>query len=776
MDITGTNGADTLTGTTGDDTISGLGGFDRIDGKAGNDVIDGGADGDSIEGGAGSDTLDGGEGDDFLSDTGDGSDTLRGGAGRDFISISHFGMSAAAEAIRIDAGTGDDTVGYFVGTTASAIIDLGDGADRLTLGSAFNSTITATLGTGRDTIVVQPFVTFATAPVFTDFAVGAEGDTVDIADYLAGGLANWDGSNPFGASGHLRLVQAGTSTALQIDRDGASGTAAGFVSLLTFQSTDAARFTEANFGGYAPDGSALVGKTITGTAGFDTLTGSVAGDTINGLAGADTIDGKAGNDIIDGGADNDFIQGGIGNDHVDGGEGNDSISDAGGSDVLRGGAGNDVISVFHSTNGPNPATETIRVEGGTGDDRVNYYVFSLGSGTIDLGEGADRLALGNGPSAVRATLGAGRDTLELSGFANAGVVPVITDFVAGPAGDTVDLSQNFTFNFQNWDGSNPFGAAGYLRLVASGANTLFQIDRDGAAGRNTTFQTLALLENTAAALLTADNFSGYAPTVVSAADLATAFVTAPAAVTEGTDTSFKIGVTLKSVANVFTTVSMAFLPGQSTATAGSDVTVPTFSGTYSITQSPASDYSFDLGAIAVIDDLLVEGEETIAIRVTASGQVFDTGTDTTVVYVKLRSNDPLGTAAADTLNGSSGDDVLLGLGGNDVLYGNGGADRLDGGRGNDMLFGGTGADGFVFDLLARGEEDVVKDFGASDRLFSTVKLADSNNDGVSALAAIALWISAAAKSASSARRTAWSIICSIAARPRSRGPPITPMP
>jgi hypothetical protein len=51
-----------------------------------------------------------------------------------------------------------------------------------------------------------------------------------------------------------------------------------------------------------------------------------------------------------------------------------------------------------------------------------------------------------------------------------------------------------------------------------------------------------------------------------------------------------------------------------------------------------------------------------------------------------------GTAANNTLLGSSQDETLLGFAGDDNLFGNGGSDSLFGGSGNDGLYGGSGND------------------------------------------------------------------------------------
>ncbi|MES3057712.1 hypothetical protein O6V14_18930, partial [Sphingomonas faeni] len=74
-------------------------------------------------------------------------------------------------------------------------------------------------------------------------------------------LIDWDkASNPFG-DGHLRLVQSGSDTLLQLDRDG-SGAGYSFQTLLTFDNTQASSFTAKDLG-YAP------GSVSTGSAMYD---------------------------------------------------------------------------------------------------------------------------------------------------------------------------------------------------------------------------------------------------------------------------------------------------------------------------------------------------------------------------------------------------------------------------------------------------------------------------------------------------------------------------
>ena len=89
-----------------------------------------------------------------------------------------------------------------------------------------------------------------------------------------------------------------------------------------------------------------------------------------------------------------------------------------------------------------------------------------------------------------------------------------------------------------------------------------------------------------------------------------------------------------------------------------------------------------------------------------------------------------GFGGADYLVGGSGQDVLLGGDGADKLYGDAGDDVLVGGAGADTMSGGAGADLFFLDNATATGKDVVTNFAVNDLLGVTVKLADSNNDGI----------------------------------------------
>ncbi|WP_380787753.1 beta strand repeat-containing protein [Sphingomonas sp. R86521] len=636
-DIIGTSGDDTLAGTVADDAIFG------------------------------------GDGNDSISDPG-GSDTLRGGAGNDSFFISRVN-NGTTETVRIEGGTGNDTVTYQNYRAGSVSIDLGAGDDKLTLWTRQEGGTAVVLGEGRDVVNFGQLPTAGGTIAIQDFAAGTAGDRLELGEFLGSQLTGWDGStNPFGGIGYMRLVQAGADTLVQIDRDGASGASYGWSTLVTLQSTTATAMTAYNMGGFDPSGAPLPGSTITGTSANDTLTGSGGTDTISGFAGNDQIDGGAGNDLIYGGDGNDTLQGGIGSDDVDGGEGDDSIADIGGSDTLRGGAGNDSFFISRVNNG---TTETVRIEGGTGNDTVTYQNYRAGSVSIDLGAGDDKLTLWTrqeGGTAV--VLGEGRDVVNFGQLPTAGGTIAIQDFAAGTAGDRLELGEFLGSQLTGWDGStNPFGGIGYMRLVQAGADTLVQIDRDGASGASYGWSTLVTLQSTTANAMTAYNMGGWTPRSVSGADIATVVVVAPASVLEGDVASFSLSVTLKNLSSASGTVTMSLAPG---STAGSgDVSVPAYGGSFSVAQSPAHDYTIALPAITVVDDLVVEADKSIDIQVRVTGQVFDNGTDTTVVHVKLIDGDQVGTAANDS---------LVGTGGNDLLDGRAGADTMTGGAGNDLYY------------------------------------------------------------------------------------------
>jgi|GEM_PF-307006 len=279
--ITGTSARDEVDGTTRSDIIRGMGGSDSIEDRLGGD-----------------DVLDGGDGNDWVgvwrqnaasfSDVdligGDGDDTLRASW------FSAFGLS-----VDMDGGDGNDTfhVFYFQSSFVSSnnvTINAGTGDDSVYL--THNSTITITLGTGSDRVAFNNssgdsgFSGTIETVTITDFETGASGDVIDLEAMLADRLSNWNGvDNPF-STGHLRLIQSGADTLLQIDHDGGSNS---WNDLVQFQNTNVADFTHENFDGNAkivtPEtfSVALTGQEAPASFDFATLRGRDAGEGLDWL-------------------------------------------------------------------------------------------------------------------------------------------------------------------------------------------------------------------------------------------------------------------------------------------------------------------------------------------------------------------------------------------------------------------------------------------------------------------------------------------------------------
>ncbi|MES3057761.1 pre-peptidase C-terminal domain-containing protein, partial [Sphingomonas faeni] len=255
----GTSGNDTLTGTDGADVLQGLDGSDTLNGRGGNDVLEGGGGYDTLDGGLGDDTLYGNNAvnsgydynGDSLQDMEGGNDRLFGQDGSDYLYVSRF-VNIAASNVLLDGGTGDDSIYFsassrhldtvtvqggtgndtiYVGSVLKSVIDAGDGGDKVTIDMTGGDQ-KITLGDGADVLTLADSAySFAIGnPTHvTDFQTGT--DTLNMDKYLANSLVDWDkASNPFG-DGHLRLVQSGSDTLLQLDRDG-SGAGYSFQTLL----------------------------------------------------------------------------------------------------------------------------------------------------------------------------------------------------------------------------------------------------------------------------------------------------------------------------------------------------------------------------------------------------------------------------------------------------------------------------------------------------------------------------------------------------------------
>jgi len=408
--IYGGAGADWIEGGGGDDFLYGFGGLAPPAG--GGDHVEGGAGNDHIEGDAGDDVLLGGANNDDLSDARGGSDRLDGGEGDDMLHVARYPIHSGTIAT-LSGGIGNDSFSFVVANGSSVEIDGGEGNDSI-LVFTNNGNARLTLGTGQDMIEFSdylPAIDPAGRINVTDFATGAAGDRLDLTDFFKAWLTNWDQiANPF-ATGHARLLQSGTSTLLQLDRDGGADA---YATVLTFENNNAFGFTADNLGGYASGSFAL-----SGSGSDDRLDGSWGVNHLYGLGGSDELNGLAGDDMLDGGQGADRMAGGMGNDifYVDNvadlvsenaGEGSDRLL-ALTSYRLSAGA-----EVERMTTIDNLAATAINL---TGNSLAQYIYGNAGSNQLDGGGGGD-VMVGLGGDDFYYIRNAGDRVVEGSGEGN----------------------------------------------------------------------------------------------------------------------------------------------------------------------------------------------------------------------------------------------------------------------------------------------------------------------------------------------------------------------
>jgi Ca2+-binding RTX toxin-like protein len=411
--IDGTAGADTLSGVWGD-RVNGLGGDDHLTG-GGNVYLDGG-EGDDLLEGAGGDRLEGGEGDDVLKVTGGFANKLDvyvdGGAGRDRLSID-MGGGLTLKAFDHDQVTISDY--------GLLLADTGFGS-YTTL--TFANYARFSFGTGLDVVELKAATHAATLAspnlVMAHFEAGDRGDVLDLATYLDQKLTNWDGqANPF-ATGHLRLVQSGSTANLEVDYDGGGNS---WTLLAEFPDLAIGALTAHNFAGYGPGGGDPVGFVINGVTTNEPLMGPVDSDLIYGGVRADLLHGLSGDDILWGGRGDDVLWGDDGSDELHGGDGGDHLYGGSGSfgveaaDRLDGGAGFDLARYDFSIRPVIVNLATGLATGGDAEGDVLSNIEGLvGSSQGDqlTGDGADNVIYGqNGPDLIRG--GGGDDVLEGGG-------------------------------------------------------------------------------------------------------------------------------------------------------------------------------------------------------------------------------------------------------------------------------------------------------------------------------------------------------------------------
>lgn len=335
-----------------------------------------------------------------------------------------------------------------------------------------------------------------------------------------------------------------------------------------------------------------------------------------------------------------------------------------------------------------PSSSSTSIIGTAQDDLIELSFFTPDGAftTVDAGDGNDRIDInlfGRSVATAVITGGAGSDTYVLRRASDpaAGVQVVITDFRTGAGGDQIDIRSLNDFGYTG----NPF-ASGQLRLVASGADTLFQ--RLDASN----YLLVATLRGVRPEQVTGANFvDGYDPR-------------------GGTK-----GMTLTGTAG-----NDRLLGGEL------DDTLLGLGGNDQLHGGGGNDLleggdGDDLLEGGDGNDILRGGRGQDELRSVSYGtSLLDGGDDNDRLY---------GGDGSDTLLGGAGDDQFF-------IYSNNHAARtvtLDGGSGNDTMrfdvtpptvalraTGGAGAD--LYQFYAIGINLTIADFGAGDRLDFTALL------------------------------------------------------
>ncbi|MFO0913456.1 MAG: calcium-binding protein [Pirellulales bacterium] len=307
------------------------------------------------------------------------------GDGADMVTVA----GSLADQVQIATGGGDDVVVVpqgFAGLGSQLNLDLGQGTDRVEVvdlgGGAWNgyrilAGSLARLAAGS--LAVQQTIGFSlleqlmlTTGSFTDYVeIVADGS----------GFPGLIDLNLQDGDDQVVVMLHDVAIPTTIDADGGTG-----VDSQELQAGQAADQIVAT-----PE-LTTVGPTRFVTAGFEgvKLGGGEGPDVIDasGFAFGVTIDGGGGDDEIVGTDSDDLLFGGTGNNLINSGKGNDRINTGDGNDVIFGGIGDDQIETGDGDD---------EIDGGDGDDLL---FGGTGNNQINAGKGNDRINTGDGNDVI----------------------------------------------------------------------------------------------------------------------------------------------------------------------------------------------------------------------------------------------------------------------------------------------------------------------------------------------------------------------------------------
>jgi Ca2+-binding RTX toxin-like protein len=323
--VEGTAGADAISvsGAAGDTAVGGLHALVRIrhaepadslavDALGGDDGVNAAglpaaALALTIDGGAGNDTLQGGAGADVLIG-GDGNDSVDGGTGND------FGL----------LGAGDDTFTWDPGD-GSDVVEGQAGQDRLRFhGANVNENVDVSANGGRVRLVrdVGAVTMDLDGVEEIDHTAAGGADTLTVGDLTGTDVTRVDtdlamlagGAGGDGQADRVIVDGTGGADSATIAGDNGAAVVSGFAATVAITGAEAAN-------------DALVVDTLAGddVAQASGLSANVAKLTLDGGDGADVLVGSSGNDVLLGGAGDDVLLGGPGIDTLDGGTGNNIL-------------------------------------------------------------------------------------------------------------------------------------------------------------------------------------------------------------------------------------------------------------------------------------------------------------------------------------------------------------------------------------------------------------------------------------------------------------------